>query len=362
MRLTRARSSDCICLSFIVNNCPESQAKDPERVRLVGLAGYPPLECIQQTLLQLPEPSIVVYPVSRETGGSMELKKVAIEMISLTGVKLSTELVSKYLEWGEVSGLPVIETPKVGFMYRILHGAEIVKTASLLRETSILAIVVDNDQFPDPVPSPLKDFYVPEREAKECPMERLKRYQDIVKHCGSEPKAAKLLGIPRSSLKNTLRLSLLADEVLALIETGKLSEGHGRAISYVERPLQMAFANKVMAERLNVRQTEQLSKSIETQSEPVGSWTIAAKEVSDIIGLQLGGNCSITRGNGPSTGSIELSLPDDWSNEEILRLFGNFNGLRFERHNGRVRIKAVFQDYQRIDQLLLKLSFVGKKR
>lgn len=292
----------------------------------------------------------------------MELKKIAIEMVSLTGARLSTQLVSKYLEWGEVSGLPVLTRPTAGFMYKILHGAEIVKAAGLLGETLISALVVDNDSFPDPVPSPLTDGYVIEKEFKESPVERVKRYQEAVTRCGSEPKAAKFLGIPRSSLKNTLRLSLLADEVLALIEAGKLSEGHGRALSYVDGPRQMACANKVIAERLNVRQTEQLSRSINMQSEPVGSWTIAAKEVGEIIGQQLGGTCRIYRGNGLTTGSIELSLPEDWSNEEILRLFGNFNSLRFERNNGCVRIKAMFENYERIEQLLLKLSLVGSRR
>lgn len=75
-----------------------------------------------------------------------------------------------------------------------------------------------------------------------------------------EELAAKL-GRSRSSIANTMRLLDLPDEVQGLIEQGKLSEGHGRALlSVPDRLKQKKLAGRVVARGLSVRQTEALAK------------------------------------------------------------------------------------------------------
>ena len=54
-----------------------------------------------------------------------------------------------------------------------------------------------------------------------------------------------------------MRLLSLPDELLALVEEGKLTAGHARAIlSLKEKPQQLAVAQKVINLQLSVRQTE----------------------------------------------------------------------------------------------------------
>ena len=68
---------------------------------------------------------------------------------------------------------------------------------------------------------------------------------------------AKKLGISRVSLANTVRLLKLPDDVKKLIEEGRLSEGHGRALLTLEKPQEISmFAQRILSENLSVRDVE----------------------------------------------------------------------------------------------------------
>lgn len=72
---------------------------------------------------------------------------------------------------------------------------------------------------------------------------------------------AKKLGRSRSAVANTLRLLDLPDEVQDLLETGRLSEGHGRALLSIQDRQQLKrMAKRVSERQLSVRQTEALVK------------------------------------------------------------------------------------------------------
>lgn len=84
----------------------------------------------------------------------------------------------------------------------------------------------------------------------------------------TQEKLAKKLGRSRSAVANTLRLLDLPDEVQDLLETGRLSEGHGRALLSVQDRQQLKRLAKRISERqLSVRQTEALVKK-ESDSTP----------------------------------------------------------------------------------------------
>lgn len=77
----------------------------------------------------------------------------------------------------------------------------------------------------------------------------------------TQEKLAKKLGRSRSAVANTLRLLDLPDEVQDLLETGRLSEGHGRALLSIQDRQQLKRLAKRISERqLSVRQTEALVK------------------------------------------------------------------------------------------------------
>lgn len=83
----------------------------------------------------------------------------------------------------------------------------------------------------------------------------------------TQEELAERLGKSRSSVANTLRLLSLAPEVAVLVADGKISAGHGRAIITIPKNKQRAFAEKIIAEDLNVRATEKLVRNYLTPPE-----------------------------------------------------------------------------------------------
>ena len=73
----------------------------------------------------------------------------------------------------------------------------------------------------------------------------------------SQEEIAKIVGKSRSHVANMMRLTRLPAEVQAYIAKGEISAGHARALIGVPDPL--TAAKRIVAEGLNVRQTEALA-------------------------------------------------------------------------------------------------------
>ena len=71
--------------------------------------------------------------------------------------------------------------------------------------------------------------------------------------------AAKKIGISRVAVTNKLRLLQLPKEVISMLESGNISEGHARALLAIPNPEKMTeLAGLVDKKGLNVRQLEEL--------------------------------------------------------------------------------------------------------
>ena len=101
----------------------------------------------------------------------------------------------------------------------------------------------------------------------------------------TQEELAERLGKSRSSVANTLRLLSLAPEVSILVADGKLSAGHARTIITIPKDKQRAFANKIIAEDLSVREVEKLVKAYLTPHEekPKKVKPDLSKELRDMI-------------------------------------------------------------------------------
>lgn len=88
--------------------------------------------------------------------------------------------------------------------------------------------------------------------------EEARGYSNLVNDFGhTQEEVATLVGKSRSHITNTIRLLTLPNEVIKLLETGKLSAGHARALIGTDDPL--ALAKLILAEGLNVRAIEDLA-------------------------------------------------------------------------------------------------------
>jgi ParB family chromosome partitioning protein len=92
------------------------------------------------------------------------------------------------------------------------------------------------------------------------PLEEAQGYQRLIDEFGHTQEAlAQAVGKSRSHIANTLRLLALPVEVSKLVEEGKLTAGHARALLSSRDPLGLAL--EVVRRGLNVRQTETLVKA-----------------------------------------------------------------------------------------------------
>lgn len=93
------------------------------------------------------------------------------------------------------------------------------------------------------------------------PLEEARGYRQLIKDKGlTQEELAHILSKSRSSITNTLRLLDLPKEVQSYVEEGTISAGHARAILAVPtKDGRIRLAEKVVTERLSVRQTEALA-------------------------------------------------------------------------------------------------------
>lgn len=153
------------------------------------------------------------------------------------------------------------------------------------------------------------------------PLEEAKGYRQLIKDHGlTQEQLAKVLSKSRSAIANTLRLMDLPEEVQDLMEQSLLTAGHARAILAVpDESGRIKLAQKVVAENLTVRRTEDLAPLFSgnhTESRtrvPVPqSYKRAARHLRQILNTNV--KVKQTRGKN----KIEIEFKDDEELESII--------------------------------------------
>lgn len=92
------------------------------------------------------------------------------------------------------------------------------------------------------------------------PVEEAMGVKALMEQCGYTQEAvAERIGRSRPAVANLLRLLNLPEEILTMLEEGKLSAGHARALVTVEdRLMQLRLANLAAAQGWSVRQMEKI--------------------------------------------------------------------------------------------------------
>lgn len=149
------------------------------------------------------------------------------------------------------------------------------------------------------------------------PLEEARGYRRLIKDKGlTQEELAQALSKSRSAIANTLRLLDLPTEVQELVESGKLTAGHARAILAISSEEgRIRLAEKVVRENLSVRQTESLAPlfSVTEQDElPVRpplpqSYKRAARQMR----LALDTNVRVKNVRGKNKIEIEFKSEDE---------------------------------------------------
>jgi ParB family chromosome partitioning protein len=154
------------------------------------------------------------------------------------------------------------------------------------------------------------------------PIEEAIGYSELIERFGyTQEQVAEVIGKSRSHLANTLRLLRLPGSVQALLQDGRLTSGHARAL--IGRDDAEALAQRIVEEDLNVRAVEALvqdeGRSTTAKSHQPGDRGKDAdarafeKDLSDSLGLKV----EIKPGSGES-GTLSIK-------------YGNFDQLDYIR-------------------------------
>ena len=139
--------------------------------------------------------------------------------------------------------------------YQIIAGERRWRAAQRAKIHSVPAVVRDvNDRE-------LLEFAIVENVQRVDldPIEEARGYAQLIEHYGyTQEELSGVIGKSRSQLANAMRLLALPYDVIQLVQSGKLSAGHARALIKADDPI--ALAHRAVDQALSVRQVEALVK------------------------------------------------------------------------------------------------------
>ena len=189
--------------------------------------------------------------------------------------------------------------------YQIIAGERRWRAARMAGLTQVPAVVIEADDRKAMELAMIENL---QREDLN-PMEEAEGYRTLMEQYGlTQEETSQRVGKSRSAVANALRLLHLSDEVRALVEEGKLSGGHARALVPLTAELQKKAAAVIIKDDLSVRQTELLVKKLtadkpQKPAKDAGSVDYAAEAARE-LSERLGRPCKIVTGR--KKGRLEL--------------------------------------------------------
>lgn len=166
------------------------------------------------------------------------------------------------------------------------------------------------------------------------PIEEAAAYRKLIDSIGlTQEQVSERVGKERSLIATSLRLLKLPPEVQQLVEEGKLSAGHGRALLLTEdKATQIRMARAIIEKQMSVREAE---RTIKRESEK-STVSVAKKAVSVVVDpnfkaaetkmmRSLGTNVKIRPATDGKTGKIEIEY---YSTDDLDRIYNLLNTVK----------------------------------
>ena len=222
---------------------------------------------------------------------------------------------------------PIIVRENADFpdTYEIIAGERRWRAARMAGLSEIPVVIVDGDDLK------IAQIALVENVQREDlnPVEEAFAYQALIERFGlTQEQLSKEVGKSRSAIANMLRLIELPDEVLELLKSGKITNGHARAILGLDdEEYMISLANRVVNEDLSVRRVEEIvrkaliQKDIEDLKESRDETLqrrVYMRELEKRAMDRLGRRVKINQTAKKKT--VELTFDSDSDLEEVLCL------------------------------------------
>ena len=155
------------------------------------------------------------------------------------------------------------------------------------------------------------------------PVEEAEGYQRLIDDFSyDQEKVGKFIGKSRSHVSNCLRLLSLPKEVIELIQSNKISQGHAKVLVGLENA--GFVAKKIVEKKLSVRQSENLVRIFKTKKIIKKEKDPNLRQLESSVTNQIGLNVSI-KNKKNNTGTISFEYKDlDQLNNIISIIKSNY--------------------------------------
>jgi ParB family chromosome partitioning protein len=267
-----------------------------------------------------------ILSVSSEgQGGESELRELPVEMIvpnpnqprrSFEEEALNA-LAGSLAERGVLQ--PVLVRARPGGTYELIAGERRWRAAQIAGLSEIPALVRARDD------AAALELAVIENMAREDlnPVEEARACEALVEELGlTREEVARRVGRSRVALSNLLRLLDLPDEVIGMLEEGRLTEGHGRALLLAEdHSARRRLARDAAAAGWSVRTTEEGARAANgaagkpragnRRRAPHPDQQDTANRIGEALTEALGVEVRVRPGGGGYRAEIAFSAPED---------------------------------------------------
>lgn len=206
---------------------------------------------------------------------------------------------------------PIVVKMDENDKYMIIAGERRFRASKLANKSQIPAIIKDIDM------KDIMEIALIENLQREDlnSIEEALAYKSLIEHYNvTQEEISEAVGKSRPHITNTLRLLNLGQDVIDMIDSGRITAGHGKALlRIVDKDLQLQIAKKVEEEELSVREVENIAKKISENKEELPKKSkpkdVFILDVEDKLRNIFGTKVNISKGK--KKGKIEIEYYND---------------------------------------------------
>ena len=144
------------------------------------------------------------------------------------------------------------------------------------------------------------------------PVEEALGYKQLLESFDmTQEQVAQAVGKSRSAVANSLRLLALGEDILSLLQDGKITSGHARALLAIEDIAERENAAQLAVNGATVRDIEKLSSKRTAATKKQGQVPVFYKEAELALTEQLGNKVKVSGTNGKGSVTIEFYSDDE---------------------------------------------------
>lgn len=240
------------------------------------------------------------------------------------------ELADSIRTYGMISPIVV---KRRGALYEIVAGERRWRAARIAGLKEIPVVIKEVDEKTSRELSIIENIQRDDLNA----VEEARAYQSLIEEYGlTQEEVAARVAKNRSTITNSLRLLKLEPEILTLLQDGKITQGHARALLAVEdTELRKKIAEKCTKENLSVREIETLvkldklskakkEKKSSPEAQELRRLKVIYKDLERKMKTKLGTKVSIVPKN-TERGTLEIEY---YSQDDLDRIFMILNSSR----------------------------------